>query len=335
MEHAFLANMWAVILGGMLAFYVILDGFDLGIGILSLFTFDKKSRGIMMKSINAIWDANETWLVLAGGTLFGAFPIVYSITLNALYIPIMIMLFGLILRAISFEFRSQSRHKRVWEFCFGFGSLFAAAGQGFVVGALMTGIKVGPKGFAGGGWDWFDLISVLVTIAVIFGYIMIGASFLITKTADEFRTYFQRRMTISAILMFIMITAVTISMPFLSKQFALKWISSNTSFVMYALAIGAVFAFGMLLLSTFFRKYHYLPFIMSLVIFGMAFSGLGLGLYPYLVPPTLTIESASSSSKTLIFMIIGIGPLIPVMLLYNLYMYRVFHGITDESQEGY
>ena len=327
--------MWGVIVAGMLALYVILDGFDLGTGILSLFTPAKKGKGIMMSSISAIWDANETWLVLAGGTLFGAFPLVYSIVLNALYIPITIMLFGFIFRAISFEFRSQSRHKRLWEFCFGLGSLLAAIGQGFVVGALITGVKVGPSGFEGGPWDWFDLISILVTIAVIFGYIMIGASYLITKTQNDIRLYFHKCMTVSAILMFILITAITISMPFLYEQFAQKWISHNTRFVMYALAMGAAFAFVMLLLSTLFRKYQYLPFIMSLIIFASAFSGLGFGLYPYLLPPSITIEMAASSSKTLIFMLFGIGPLIPVMLFYNLYMYRVFHGLVEESKDEY
>jgi len=288
-----------------------------------------------MASISAIWDANETWLVLAGGTLFGAFPLVYSLVLNALYIPISIMLFGFIFRAISFEFRSQSRHKRFWEFCFGLGSLLAATGQGFVVGALITGFKIGPTGFEGGPWDWFDLISILVAVAVIFGYIMIGASYLITKTQNDIRIYFQKCMTVSAILMFILITIITVSMPFLYDRFAQKWISQNTRFVMYALAMGAIFAFVMLLLSTIFRKYRYLPFIMSLIIFASAFSGLGLNLYPYLLPPSVTIEMAASSSKTLVFMLFGIGPLIPVMLLYNLYMYRVFHGLVEESKEEY
>ena len=330
-----LSNFWAGLVALMLMLYVILDGFDLGIGILSLFTPAEKGRAVMMKSISAVWDANETWLVLAGGTLFGAFPLVYSIVLNALYIPIMLMLFGFIFRAISFEFRGQSLRKRFWEFCFGLGSLIAAIGQGFVVGALMTGIKTGPSGFEGGHWDWFDFISVLVTIAVVFGYVMIGASYLVTKTQGDIRNFIQKRMTVSAILMFAIITLITISMPLLFEQFARKWIARNTSFAMLALALGAVFAFIMLLVSTIFKKYRWLPFIMSLIIFATAFGGLGLGLYPCLVPPSITIEMAASSSVTLIFMIFGIGLLVPVMLLYNFYLYRVFHGVTEETQEEY
>jgi cytochrome d ubiquinol oxidase subunit II len=333
MEFFTLANVWAGLLVLMLGLYVILDGFDLGIGILSLFTPAQKSRAVMMKSIAPVWDANETWLVLAGGTLFGAFPIVYSVVLNALYIPIMFMLFGLIFRAISFEFRGQSKRKRPWEFCFGLGSLLAAAGQGFILGGIMTGIKTGDTGFIGSEWDWFNLLSILTVVAVIFGYIMIGASYLITKTQGDICNYVQKSMTVSAILMFLMITAITVSMPFTYRHFAEKWISQNTRFVMLALTLGAVFAFIMLIVSTVLKKYRRLPFIMSLLIFTSAFSGLGLGLYPFLVPPSITIESAASSPKTLVFMIFGIGLLIPVMLSYNLYMYRVFHGVVEETEE--
>jgi cytochrome d ubiquinol oxidase subunit II len=333
MDFFTLANVWAGLLVLMLGLYVILDGFDLGIGILTLFTPAQKGKSLMMKSIAPIWDANETWLVLAGGTLFGAFPLVYSVVLNALYIPIMLMLFGFIFRAVSFEFRSQSRRKRPWEFCFGLGSLLAAAGQGFVLGGIMTGIKTGDTGFAGTVWDWFNLLSILTAVAVVFGYIMLGASYLIAKTQGALRNSVHKSMTVSALLMFVMITAITASMPFTYKHFAERWISQNTRFIMSALALGALFAFIMLLLSTVFKKYSRLPFIMSLLIFASAFSGLGLGLYPYLVPPSITIESAASSPKTLIFMIFGIALLIPVMLLYNLYMYRVFHGIVEETEE--
>jgi cytochrome d ubiquinol oxidase subunit II len=335
MAHVFLANLWAVLLALMLALYVILDGFDLGIGILSLFTPSERIRGVMMKSISAVWDANETWLVLAGGTLFGAFPIVYAVVLNALYIPLTLMLFGFIFRAISFEFRGQSRQKRFWEFAFGIGSLCAAAGQGFVLGGIMTEINVGPHGFAGGMWDWFDLLSLMVTVAVVFGYVMIGASYLIAKTEGETRHFIQVRMTVSSILMFVMITAISILMPFAFKQFAHKWMANPVGYVMAALGAGAIFAFIMLLLSTKYKKYKRLPFIMSLLIFIAAFGGVGMGFYPFLVPPSITIEAAASSIETLIFMMCGIGPLIPVMLLYNLYMYRVFEGIVEETGSEY
>jgi cytochrome d ubiquinol oxidase subunit II len=335
MEHLFLAHLWAVLVALMLALYVILDGFDLGIGILSLFTPSKRIRGVMMTSISAVWDANETWLVLAGGTLFGAFPIVYAVVLNALYIPIMLMLFGFVFRAVSFEFRGQSRQKRMWELAFGIGSLLAAMGQGFVLGGIMTEIKTGPPGFTGGMWDWFDLLSVLVTVAVVFGYVMIGASYLIAKTEGEIRHFIQVRMMISSILMFVMITSISIMMPFTFERFAHKWMANAVGYVMAALGMGAVFAFIMLLLSTRYKKYKRLPFIMSLLIFAAAFAGVGIGLYPFLVPPSITIEAAASSSETLIFMIVGIGMLIPVMLLYNFYMYRVFHGAVEEAADEY
>jgi cytochrome d ubiquinol oxidase subunit II len=335
MVHTFLANLWAVLLAMMLALYVILDGFDLGIGILSLFTPSQRTRGLMMRSISAVWDANETWLVLAGGTLFGAFPLVYSVVLNALYLPLSLMLFGFIFRAISFEFRGQSRQKRFWELAFGIGSLCAAAGQGFVLGGIMTEVQVGPHGFAGGMWDWFDLLSVLIMIAVVFGYVMIGASYLITKTEADTRHFIQVRMTVSSILMFVLITVISIMMPFTFDRFAHKWMADPIGYVMAALGAGAVFAFIMLLLSTKYKKYRRLPFIMSLLIFIAAFGGVGMGFYPFLVPPSITIANAASSIETLIFMMCGIGPLIPVMLLYNLYMYRVFQGVVEEKAGEY
>jgi cytochrome bd ubiquinol oxidase subunit II len=334
MTHFFLANLWAVLIAMMLALYVMLDGFDLGIGVLSLFTKEMRVREIMMKSIGAIWDANETWLVVVGGALFGAFPPVYSTVLNALYIPIMLMLFGLILRAVSFEFRAHSERKTIWEWAFGTGSLAAAMGQGFTLGGLITGIKIGTNGFEGGLWDWFNLLSIFVTIAVTFGYVMMGASYLIAKTTAEVRRFAQLRMTISSVLMFTMIIAITVMMPFVYKNFADKWISQDIKFLMYALGLGVIFAFIMLMVSTRYTKYSRLPFVMSLLIFISAFAGLGTGMYPYIVPPSLTIEGSAASIKTLIFMICGIGPLIPVMLLYNFYMYYVFKGVIEEKEEG-
>ncbi len=335
MTHSFLPHLWAGLVVLMLALYVILDGFDLGIGILSLFTRRQSDRPVMMASITAVWNANETWLVLAGGTLFGAFPIVYSVVLNALYIPIMLMLFGLIFRAVSFEFRGHSIRKRKWEFAFGLGSLIAASGQGFTLGGIMTGIKTGPTGFEGNVWDWLNPLSFLAMIAIVFGYIMIGSAYLITKTQGESRDFARLRMTISSTLMFIMITAISILMPFTHKYFEIKWTSHYTQYLMYALATGAAFAFAMLLLSTIFIRYVRLPFFMSLLIFIIAFSGLGIGLYPYLVPPSITIQTGAASSETLIFMIYGIGILIPVMLFYNLYMYRVFKGAVEDYTSEY
>lgn len=340
MEQELLANIWAMLVALMLVLYVILDGFDLGIGVLSIFTFDPRSRGMMMGSIGAIWDANETWLVLFGGALFGAFPLVYGVVLNALYVPIMLMLFGLIFRAVSFEFRAHSHRKLPWERAFGLGSLAAVAGQGLVLGGVLSQIEVGPQatgvlGFAGGPWDFMTPLSVLVMLAVVLGYVMIGASYLILKVPAEMQRRVHRMVLASSIAMFLLIVAITLTMPFLSEFISHKWLAGPYAGPLWALGTGAAFAFAMLLLVTVYRKYTRLPFLLSLLVFVLAFAGMGTALYPYLVPPSITIQQAASSKPTLVFMLFGIGLLIPVMLLYNFYLYRVFSGGLHEPGQEY
>ncbi|MFA6133858.1 MAG: cytochrome d ubiquinol oxidase subunit II [Phycisphaerae bacterium] len=335
MDAAFLAHLWAVLLGLMLVLYVVLDGFDLGIGILSIFVRNPRHRATMMASIGAVWDANETWLVLAGGTLFGAFPIVYSLALNALYIPIMMMLFGLVFRAVSFEFREHSQAKRPWEIAFGLGSLLAALGQGLALGGLLTGIRASEGGrFAGTPWDWFNAISIMIAVAVAFGYVMLGASYLLAKAGRDMQRSVHRMTLISSILMAVSVLAISLSMPLVYDSISQRWLRDPGRYFTWAMAVGAVFAFSMLLLSTIWRRFRRLPFAASLLVFATTFVGGVSVVYPYLVPPTITVTSAASSTPTLVFMLYGIGPLIPVMLLYNFYLYRVFRGNVS-AHDGY
>lgn len=326
MTQPFLANLWAAIISLVLALYVILDGFDLGIGVLSLFTRRREDRDRMMSSIGAFWDANETWLVIAGGTLFGAFPMAYGTLLNALYVPIMIMLFGLIFRAVSFEFRSHSRRKAIWEFAFGAGSLVAVVGQGFTLGGLLGGIKVVDGNFAGSVWDWFTPLPILMAVAVSFGYVVLGASYMLARSEGSMHHRVHQWLIVSSTAMFATVMAVSITMPFLFHHIALKWSIHSVRYLLYALSLGAVFAFLILIFSTFYRHRSYLPFAFSLIVFLIAFFGLLVVLYPYIVPASITIQMAAADSRTLVFMLCGIGPLVPVMLFYNLYMYRVIIG---------
>jgi len=334
MDHALLAHIWAGLLGLMLILYVVLDGFDLGIGILSVFVRNPRHRATMMASIGAVWDANETWLVLAGGTLFGAFPVVYSLALNALYIPIMAMLFGLIFRAVSFEFREHSQAKRPWEIAFGLGSLLAVLGQGFALGGLLTGIQASEGRFTGTPWDWFNAISIMIAVAVAFGYVMLGASYLIAKVGPDMQRQVHSMTLISAILMAGSVLAISLSMPLVYESISRRWLRDPERYFTWAMAAGAAFAFSMLLLSTVWRRFRRLPFTASLLMFATAFAGGVSVVYPYLVPPTITVTAAASSAPTLVFMLYGIGPLIPVMLLYNFYLYRVFRGKVS-LHEGY
>jgi len=327
-----LALVWGGLIALILGLYVVLDGFDLGIGVLTLLTRSRERRGTMMSSIGAVWDANETWLVVAGGALFGAFPIVYAVVLNALYLPIMLMLFGLVFRAVSFEFRAQSRRKRPWEVCFGVGSLAAVLGQGFVLGGLLSEVKVGPEGFAGGPWDWLSLFSILVAVAVTLGYVMLGASYLVARTSGGMHAYVRHLLMGSAVGTFACVAGITAAMPFIYEQVRQRWFERPTEYVLCALVAGAAFAFVMLLLVTVLRRRTYLPFVFSLATFGVAYVGLIVAVYPYLVPASIRLEDAAADRTTLWFMLAGVGPLLPVMLLYNVYLYRTFRGHIEQEQ---
>jgi cytochrome d ubiquinol oxidase subunit II len=216
----FLGNIWFFRVGLMLVLYVVLDGFDLGVGILSLIACDEDRRGVMMSSLGAVWDANETWLVVLGGALFGAFPLVYGIALHALYLPVMMMIFGLIFRGVAFEFHAHARHKSPWGVAFGAGSLVAAICQGLILGAVIGGLSVRDNRFVGGVWDWLQPFPVLAAAGVVCGYALLGATFLIIKTTGQIQQRGYRRARISAWAMLGAAAAVTIWTPVLHEHIA-------------------------------------------------------------------------------------------------------------------
>jgi cytochrome bd ubiquinol oxidase subunit II len=329
-----MVTIWLLLLVLTLVLYVVLDGFDLGAGVLSLFTRDAPRREAMMSSIGSIWDANETWLLVAGTILFGAFPPVYSVVLNALYLPISVMLFGIIFRAVSFEFRVWSTRKRFWEAAFGAGSLMVVLGQGFAVGGLLSGIAVRDNLFAGGAWDWFNPFSVLVAVAVSFGYAMLGSSYLIRKMPFAMLERVRAQMAVSATLMLCCAAIATITAPFLVPAVLERWLAESWRFYLPALGIGGGVALVMLALATRFRSHTTLPLVVSMTIIVLTLAG-GLAVaYPWLVPPSITITQAAAPSPILFVMLFGIGLFIPLLLVYNVYLYRVFRG-REEEGEGY
>lgn len=331
----FLGNIWFFLIGLMLVLYVVLDGFDLGVGTLSLFARDENQRGIMMASLGSVWDANETWLVLLGGALFGAFPLVYGIALHALYIPIMLMLFGLIFRGVAFEFYEYAQHKQLWGVAFGAGSALAGVSQGLALGAIIQGIQVEGGRFSGGGggvWDWLSPFSLIVGAGVVAGYGLLGATYLILKTEGEIQQRNYRRAQRMAWLMLVAAAIVTIATPFLHAGITVRWLAFPMLYYLVTLPLAAIAVFFMLLRSL--RKRHEsAPFVWSLIIFLLSFTGLALSLFPYLLPPSVSIANAAASPKTLVFMLTGIGLLLPVMLIYNGYQYMVFRGKV--TQRGY
>ncbi len=322
--HLFLADIWFFLLGLILVLYVVLDGFDLGVGIVSLFACDERRRGIMMASLSGVWDANETWLVLLGGALFGSYPLVYGVVLHALYVPIMLMLFALIFRGVAFEFREHARRKLPWNLAFGLGSLLAALAQGFALAGILQGIPVSQGRFAGGPWDWLTPFSVLVSVGVASGYSLLGATYLIMRTEGEIQARSYRRAAVSAVVTLVVAVIVTLWTPLVHPFVAYKWFSAPYMFYIAPLPVFASFAF-LMLFRALHRRRERAPFLWSLAIFVTSFVGLAISLHPFLVPPNLTLADAASS-KTLVFMLTGVGMLLPIMIIYNSYQYLVFRG---------
>ncbi len=333
LEH-FLPQVWFVILALFLFLYVMLDGFDLGVGILSLTSSDDERRSILMTSLGNVWDANETWLVLMGGALFGAFPLAYGTILTALYIPIMMMLFGLIFRAVAFEFREHSNRKYFWNLAFGAGSFLAALAQGFALGSVLEGIAVDKAGhFIGGTWDWLDWKTTLVALTLIQGYVLIGSTYLIAKTEGELQTTHYRTAKIAALTTLIGAIAITIATPVFYESARTKLFEQPLIYIFSAIPILGVLLIGLLLRSIE-KKEEWTPFLFTILLFLLTFFGLGLIVFPYVIPTQITIYQAAASSSALVFMIIFIGFLIPIMLFYNIYQYIVFRGKVSENHYG-
>lgn len=330
----FLADIWFFLLGFILVLYVVLDGFTLGVGILSLFAKDEQRRDVMMASLGSVWDANETWLVVFGGALFGAFPEVFGIVLHGLYIPITIMIFALIFRGVAFEFRGHGRHKRRWNLAFGLGSTIGAAMQGIALGAVLGGIPVQDLQFSGSVWHWLSPFALLTALGVVFGYVLLGATYLVLKTEGAQQ---QRARTFAVAAAWLTVLAgigVSVWTPLRFEYVADRWFSWPNMVLLAPLPIAAAVCFFMLLRGLK-KRFERSPFFWSVGIFLTSFGGLAVSLYPYLVPPAVTALDSASSSKTLVFMLTGIGILIPIMMVYNGYQYLVFRGKVRAGESDY
>lgn len=333
LEH-FLPQVWFAILALFLFLYVMLDGFDLGVGILSLTSSDDERRGVLMTSLSNIWDANETWLVLMAGALFGAFPLAYGTILNALYIPIIAMLFGFIFRAVAFEFREHSDQKFFWNVAFGAGSFVAALGQGFALGSVLAGIPVDQAGhFVGTIWDWLNWRSAVVALTLIQGYVLIGSTYLIWKTEGELQTTHYRTAKIAAVTTLIGAIFITVTTP-IFYQTARSRLFMQPQVYVFALIPLLGLLLTWLLIRSLNRQEERTPLIWTILIFLLSFIGLALIVFPYVIPTQITIYQAAASSSALVFMLIFIGFLIPIMLFYNIYQYVVFQGKVTGGQYG-
>jgi len=328
-----LATIWAFIFAFAVFVYVVMDGFDLGLGILFPLFPNKPDRDVIMNSVAPVWDGNETWLVLGGGGLMAAFPLAYAVLMPALYTPVIAMLIGLIFRGVAFEFRwrtTQSERNR-WDLAFTGGSLLAALAQGIALGAILQGVHVEGRHYAGGWWDWLTPFSILTGLALVVGYALLGATWLIMKTEAELR---DKAYHLSWYLLFAMlgaIGAVSVATPFLNIQYTERWFSWPNIIFTAPVPI-AVAGATVLLLRALANKWDYQPFFLSLLLFALSYAGLGVSMYPYIVPQSITIWPAAAPENSLVFLLIGVAVLIPLILGYTAWAYWVFRGkVRPES----
>jgi cytochrome d ubiquinol oxidase subunit II len=337
MNPEMLPIIWFSILCLEIGLYILLDGADLGLGMLSLLPQEQEKRSLIIKTLGPIWDANETWLVIAGGTLFGAFPLVYSVVLNALYVPVMLILFGLIIRAVSFEFREYSDKKRFWEVAFGIGSLLAVLGQGFAAGGILSGIHITNGQFSGGTFDWVTPLTLFMTVGVAMSYAVVGYAYLIKKTDYELKNQSFFRVIVAGGLSFAGFFAATLLLPQLQQLLLERWTTPPSNYLL-CIITGLIALIAAFLIYDVLKKRHeeYVH-TLCMCIFVLSFIGMLVGIYPYIIPPSVSIFDAAASPATLQFMLWGIGPLLPIVLAYNWYMYRVFRrNLGHEGHdEGY
>ncbi|MCP3709936.1 cytochrome d ubiquinol oxidase subunit II [Paraburkholderia sp. CNPSo 3274] len=314
--HSLLTLTWFGLIGLMLVFYVVTDGFDLGVGMLTLLSRKREDHDVMIQSIGHVWDANETWLVVVGGGLFGAFPAAYAILMQALYLPVMAMIAGLIMRGAAIEFRHSSQHGRLWDTVFGVGSLVAAVSQGIVLGKVITGFL--PDGSS-------TAFIAVTAIGVVSGYALLGATWLVKKAAGSIQRWARRLAVVSAQFTVAAAIVLTAATWFDGVAVHARWFQPRVFAPLVVLGALAVLSFVWLLASLY-RGRERQPFSAAVTLFMVSFAGLAISLFPDFIPGRLTIWQAASDTLTLAFMLIGIGLVFPVMIGYNLYQYAVFRG---------
>lgn len=327
---------YALIWAGLIAFavlaYIILDGFDLGIGIMSPFIKKKEDRETAMNTIAPIWDGNETWLVLGGGGLFAVFPLAYSIILPALYMPIILMLLGLIFRGVAFEFHWRAKKSQhLWDKGFAIGSLVAALCQGIALGALVQGIAVDGRDYAGGWWDWLTPFSLTTGIALAVGYVLLGATWLNMKTSGSLQRQSLSIAKIAGIATFGFIGLISLWMVFIEQQYLHRWFDTPNIYYLSVIPI-LVLIVGVSLFLTLKKKREVSPFLLSISLFLLSYIGLAVSFFPNLIPPSISLWQAAAPDSSLKFLLVGAAFLLPIILAYTTYAYWVFRGKVKEGE---
>ena len=326
MQSLDLTIIWAGIIAFAVFAYVVMDGFDLGIGILFPTFAVGEERDQAMNSVAPVWDGNETWLVMGGGGLLAAFPLAYAIILPATY-PLMIaMLLGLVFRGVAFEFRWRDpRHRGLWDIAFTIGSTLAALAQGMTLGALLQGITVAKDAYAGGWLDWLSPFSLLTGVSVVIGYALLGATWLVWKTEGSAHDHARRLSFRLGIATLVAMAAVSAATPFLRYDYWHRWFKMPGLYLTAPVPL-LVAASACLFFRSLKRGGELAPFLLSLGLFLLGFVGLAISIFPYVVPPSVTIWDAAAPAQSQLFMLVGAVVIIPVILGYNAWAYWVFRG---------
>ncbi|MFO1390475.1 cytochrome d ubiquinol oxidase subunit II [Cellvibrio sp.] len=322
-----LSVIWAVIILFSIMMYIVMDGFDLGLGILFPFFKSKEDRDLMMHTVAPVWDGNETWLVLGGAGLLAAFPLAYSVILSALYLPIIFMLIGLIFRGVAFEFRFKAldHERHFWDKAFIGGSIAATFFQGVTLGAYIQGLPVVDRTYAGGSLDWLSWFSVFTGLGLVVAFALLGSTWLIIKTEGELheRAHVITRYLVWALLATIII--ISLWTPLQDEKIAARWFSfPNILWLSPVPLLVGVFTF--LLLRAIQQRAHVKPFIFTLCLVFLGYSGLGISLWPHIIPPNISIWQAASPPQSQGFVLVGALFIIPIILAYTFWAYYVFRG---------
>ncbi len=333
MENFDLTLIWLVIIGIGIFMYVLMDGFDLGVGILFPFAPDDASRDRMMNSVAPIWDGNETWLILGGAGLLAAFPLVYAVFLPALYIGVFLLVAGLIFRGIAFEFRFKSSlaSRHWWDRSFSIGSTVAAFAQGAVVGAYIQGFEVVDFQYAGGAFDWLTPFTVMTGLGVVTGYALLGATWTVMKTEGGTQDWAYRmseRLLIGVLAFFVVVSLWTpLTKPFVQE----RWLDGIAWLWLFPVLTLAASLWVWRALR---ERRDVVPFVGSMVLFGLFYLGLLISMWPYAVPPDYTFWDAASAPGSQLFLLLGVLFLIPIILVYTAFNYWVFRGKVRDG-DGY
>ena len=326
---------WVVIIAFVLMMYVVMDGFDLGIGILFPFVRDRGDRDTMVNTVAPVWDGNETWLVLGAASLMACFPLAYSVLLSALYLPLVLMLAGLIWRGVSFEFRfkADEAHKPFWDKAFASGSYIATISQGICLGAFINGFEVKGPSYMGGAFDWLTPFSLFTGLGLVVAYALLGSTWLIMKTEGAL----QRRMIALArpvtLVLLAVIGIVSLWTPLAHPEVAARWFALPNLFFFAPVPL-LVLATSWLILRVLKHETHAAPFLLTLVLLFLGYTGLAISLWPNIIPPGVSIREAAAPPQSMGFTLVGALFVLPIILAYSAWSYYVFRGKV-RAGEGY